>query len=371
MSQLRSVLDDMATTSMASMSEAEIDAEIEEITRASQRLEVLLVERVKELSERSAFAALGYSSATNYLADRTRTTHGRARNIVSRTDMQDKAPHAYSAWTDGRISTLQAINLADVAEAVPDEYREAEPWLVEVVEPLSATDTRKALTYWRDAVDGPGEFEADKQQLRRGVSASWLHGMLRIDGWMTKHAGEAFLATLDANSPPPTESDSRTPRQRRHDALENACRQLLDNGTTATVGGEKPHIVLHADIPALQGLAGGLHETQSEQIVDVDTLRRVACDASITRIVFGPQNEVLDVGRKTRVWNTAQRKAIVARDRHCQGEGCRTKPQHCDIHHLDHWADGGVTTVESGILLCRPCHTTEHSQDRARRRRRT
>ncbi|HEU4318652.1 MAG TPA: hypothetical protein VFS66_01080, partial [Acidimicrobiia bacterium] len=88
-----------------------------------------------------------------------------------------------------------------------------------------------------------------------------------------------------------------------------------------------------------------------------------------TRIIFGPEGEVLDVGRRTRVWSPAQRRAITARDRHCQGPGCRAKPEHCDIHHETHWADGGETTVESEKLFCRPCHTTEHAKDKYRRRR--
>jgi hypothetical protein len=193
--------------------------------------------------------------------------------------------------------------------------------------------------------------------------------MRKVDGWMTAAAAEAFDAAVDANMAPPRDGDTRTLRQRRHDALENLCRDWLDNGTTPTVGGEKPHINLHADLNALQGVAGGLHETENGDIIDVDTLRMIACDCSVSRIVFGSQGEVLDVGRKTRVWTAAQRRAIIARDRHCQGPGCRAKPRHCDIHHLDHWANHGQTAVEKGKLLCRPCHTTEHLKQRRQRKR--
>ncbi|HUG31782.1 MAG TPA: DUF222 domain-containing protein [Acidimicrobiia bacterium] len=105
-------------------------------------------------------------------------------------------------------------------------------------------------------------------------------------------------------------------------------------------------IILHTDLPTFQGVAGGLHETENGQIIDVDTLRMIACDCSITRIIFDPDSEILDIGRKTRIWTTAQRRAITARDRHSQGPGCRAKPRHCDIHHQDHWANGGTTTVD-------------------------
>ena len=371
MSQLRSVLDQMAAVSADDLTTSELDSEIEEIASGQQALEVLLADRVRSLSERGGHSDLGYSSPTNYVTDRTRVSPGQARQVVSRSRMREVAPHAYRAWADGRISTGQARHMFQIAERLPDQYPEAEARLVDIVEPLDVVDTGKALEYWAQAVDGPGDLDPEKQQVRRGLSASWLmNGMLKVDGTLTPLAGQAFLAGVEANTPPRRDGDTRTPRQRRHDGLENLCRDWLDNGTTPTIGGEKPHLILHGDIQALQGLAGGLHETQDGQIIDVDTLRMVACDCSVTRIIFGPEGEVLDVGRKTRVWSPAQRRAITARDRHCQGPGCRAKPEHCDIHHTTHWADGGTTTVESGKLYCRPCHTTEHAKDKHHRRRR-
>jgi hypothetical protein len=124
-----------------------------------------------------------------------------------------------------------------------------------------------------------------------------------------------------------------------------------------------------ADIPALQGIAGGTHETLNGDILDVQALRQLACDCSISRIILGPNSEVLDIGRKTRVWTAAQRRAIIARDRHCQGDGCTMKPRWCDIHHIDHWTDLGVTSVEKGILLCRWHHSEEHLKLARKRRR--
>ncbi|MGB8361082.1 MAG: DUF222 domain-containing protein [Acidimicrobiia bacterium] len=130
--------------------------------------------------------------------------------------------------------------------------------------------------------------------------------------------------------------------------------------THPTVGGEKPQVVLLTDLPALQGIAGGTHETVDGDVIDVEMLRMIACDSSVSRIVLGPQGEILDTGRKTRVWSPAQRRAITARDRHCTADGCERRARHCDIHHMTHWADFGRTSVEEGRLLCRFHHTLEH-----------
>jgi hypothetical protein len=95
----------------------------------------------------------------------------------------------------------------------------------------------------------------------------------------------------------------------------------------------------------------------------------LACDCSVSRIILGPDSEVLDVGRKTRVWTAAQRRAIIARDRHCQADGCDRDYRYCDIHHTEHWAEGGATTVDRGKLFCRFHHTTEHLEPAKHRRR--
>ncbi len=314
---------------------------------------------------------LGYSSPTAMLSDLGRMSPGHAKRVISHANAAVKAPAAYAAWADGRLSTDQARHLFAAAEAVPDEYPDAEGRLVEIVGPLDAVDTGRAVEYWRQSVDGPGQLDAETQMLRRGLSLSeTVGGMRRVDGWLTALAGAALETALDALTPPRRDGDTRTPRQRRHDALENLTRDWLDNGATPTVGGEKPHLILHTDLDALQGIAGGLHETENGQIIDIDLLRMTACDCSITRIIFGPDSEVLDVGRKTRIWSPAQRRAIIARDRHCQGPGCRAKPRHCDIHHLTHWANLGETNIDDGLLLCRPCHTQEPIKDRHHRRRR-
>ena len=53
--------------------------------------------------------------------------------------------------------------------------------------------------------------------------------------------------------------------------------------------------------------------------------------------------------------------ALVARDRHCAFPGCTRMPIACDAHHVQHWADGGRTSLDNLVLLCRTHHTVLHS----------
>jgi hypothetical protein len=82
-------------------------------------------------------------------------------------------------------------------------------------------------------------------------------------------------------------------------------------------------------------------------------LRRLACDSAVTRIVFGPDGAVLDVGRAQRTVTGQMRRAVIARDQHCVYPGCDQPPSRCEVHHaVTHWADGGGTSVSNSALLC-------------------
>jgi hypothetical protein len=372
MSQLLSLIDQMANTPNDSLANPELVAETEEALRGIEDLEALVAKRVRAMQDRGGHRELGYPNPTALLAHLGRMSYGHARQIVTRANARDKAPLAYRAWEDGRLSTDQAGHVFQLAEAIPDAFPEAEEKLVEIIEPLSVSHAAKALTYWRQSVEGPGELSQETQMIRRGLSLSkTVEGMRRIDGWMTDVAGQALELALAAHLPPPSDEDQRTPRHRRHDALEELARCHLDHENTTQVGGEKPHVTVLTDLDAMKGVAGGTHETMNGDVLDVESIRMLACDASVARIVLGPDSEILDVGRKTRVWSPAQRRAIAARDRHCTAPGCERPPIWCDIHHEDHWADGGSTSVEKGKLLCRFHHTLEHIRLAARRRSRT
>jgi hypothetical protein len=114
-------------------------------------------------------------------------------------------------------------------------------------------------------------------------------------------------------------------------------------------------------------------------VLPIDTARRYACDAEITRIVIADQPalldqlraglptalggappEILDLGRTQRLASRAQRRALEVRDGGCVFPGCGRPPGWCDAHHLWHWIDGGPSDLWNLALLCRWHHTFMH-----------
>ena len=364
MSALRSALEEWVNEDVEHLHLDRLADDLVELEHVSGLLEVERLRRISTFEERSGPHHFGYPSLTAFLKHRCRMASGRAHRIVTRSRVFRTARTTIRAWTAGRLSTDQAAVLLEQAVTLPNQFAEGEDRLVDVVEDFGVTDTRKALEYWRQSVDGPGTASDElAQHDLRGVSLSEsLGGMGHIEGWTTPSALQALRAALEALMPPPLPGDTRTPRQRRHDALEDLARHFLDHGDPPTVGGEKPHINLVCDLPALRGVAGALHETENGHLVTVMELRALACDCSLSRIVFGPDGEIIDVGRRTRVVPTALRRALIARDRHCTWPECDRDPRWCDAHHIEHWANGGKTEASNLRLLCRYHHTLTHQQ---------
>jgi hypothetical protein len=93
----------------------------------------------------------------------------------------------------------------------------------------------------------------------------------------------------------------------------------------------------------------------------------LACDGGITRIVFGPDGQLLDYGRDKRVCPPQLRRAVEYRDRHCVFAGCDAPAYWCDVHHQVHWIAGGETNLENSALLCERHHTKVHHGFRVER----
>jgi hypothetical protein len=91
------------------------------------------------------------------------------------------------------------------------------------------------------------------------------------------------------------------------------------------------------------------------------TLRRLACDSVVWRVVLDPANGLpLDLGRQHRVVPGWLRRALYARDRGCRFPGCAAQADWCDGHHLTSWLDGGETAIDNLILVCRYHHVRIH-----------
>lgn len=92
------------------------------------------------------------------------------------------------------------------------------------------------------------------------------------------------------------------------------------------------------------------------------TLRKIACDADIIPALLGTHGEILDLGRKTRLFTPAQRLALTARDQGCTFPNCTIPAPWCEAHDITYWSQDGPTNLDNGALLCTHHHHLIHKE---------
>jgi len=93
--------------------------------------------------------------------------------------------------------------------------------------------------------------------------------------------------------------------------------------------------------------------------ISAKTAQRWACDCSVTRVLM-KDSVVIDVGQAERTIRGPKRRALIARDQHCQWPGCERPASWCDGHHIVFWMHGGGDDLGNLVLLCARPHWKVH-----------
>ena len=154
-----------------------------------------------------------------------------------------------------------------------------------------------------------------------------------------------------------------TPRvsrsEARADALVAIADSFLATGPAARTGGDRHQILVHVDAATLSGAdESGRCELEHGAPLAAETARRLACDASIVRLLER-DGKPLTIGRKSRSIPPALRRALRTRDKGCRFPGCGSR-RFLDAHHIEHWARGGATDLDNLIHLCGTHHRLLH-----------
>ncbi len=366
MSELRSAIDALQSELLAELPDAVIEEDFAELHRAMELLEVERLRRLADIERRRLFERDGNLSSASWLNARFNVAWGTARESVRVARALEDMPVTRRALEDGELSLSAARVLTTAHDLDREAFARSEAQLVEAARIHSTGALQRVAAHWRQIVEREQARDGDEAlHARRRLHASpTFLGMVRGDFDLDPEGGETLLtalrAVLDAESRSRGPEDERTPAQRRADALVEICRQWLDLADRPRVAGERPHVTVTLPADALTGAAAGPSELDDVGPVSVETARRLACDASVTRVVLSGRSEPLDVGRRTPVVPPSMRRAVVVRDRRCRFPGCERPHTWCDSHHVVHWADGGPTAIQNLILLCRRHHRLVH-----------
>ncbi|MDP8955997.1 MAG: HNH endonuclease, partial [Actinomycetota bacterium] len=351
-STLNAYPDDLGT-----VSDEDLDQGYSELQRIVQAVEAKKLRWLAEVERRAAFKRDGYLSTTDWLTDRFNLTRGSAKEQVKTAEALDALPEARTALEEGDVSPAAVRVLTAAWESHPEAFEANGSTLLEAAKTKPIGDLRRTVDDWRhrqDEHDGLDQARTMRERRRLDICPT-ASGMVRMGGDLDPEGGEYVMTALQAYVDSEITSgrvDLRTHRQLRADALVELARRYLGGGDRPTVGGDRPQVTVTVDLEVLRGLKEGTAELDHGTTVHPQTARRLACDASVRRIVLGPRSEPLDVGRKTPVWPAGIRRAVIARDKRCRWAGCDRPAAWCQVHHVKHWTDGGETCLANGVLLC-------------------
>jgi hypothetical protein len=332
-----------------------------------RRLQAIEAECLHSFDVRDAAVADGFGNAATWLAAKDRTTtRGEAGAIVGLGRDLAVLPEMAAAFSVGAVG---AAHVRQVAKATRPLDRtlvaEGDAFLAPLSRTLDPRQFAMIVAAWLrsvrpdDADKGEErDWECRSFSLAQTFGGMW-HGVLNGE----PDGGAKLYALLEARATKTGPEDDRTRDQRWYDAFMSVVDEALANaGNDASgSGGNVPEIIVHATPENLTDDPAAPPATREDgSPLSRSAWECVRCDARWTRLLVDPVTQSLDLGRTTRDWSPAQRKAIRARDGGCRYLHCPMPGTH--IHHCQYWQHGGKTCPDNGLLVCGWHHHCIHAR---------
>lgn len=333
------------------------------ITVATARMLLLIA----ELDRREPWGAQGLRSCAHWLNWKLGIDLGAAREKVRVARALDTLPAIRTAFSRGEVSYSKVRAMTRVATVENEDY------LLMIARHGTAAHVERLVRGYR-RVKRLEEAEAvNAAYAERGLHYHWDEdGMLVLSARIPADAGVVVLKALQAAMDNADESgtvenvsaetsDAEEPfGARRADALCRIAEQHLVNAPEAVKQADRYQVVVHVDAEALREDGQPSRcEIEHGPPLAAQSVKRIACDASLVTVHTDRHGTLLDIGRKRRSVPPPMRRALSFRDRGCRFPGC-TQHRVVDAHHVRHWADGGETSLANLVLLCRHHHRLVH-----------
>jgi hypothetical protein len=403
---LAQAVEQACAADLATVDAPELQQLVLELQQAAGKLRGRADQVLAELAERSDGLVLEnpdsqhaplWTKVQTWWREASTISGGQAGRDLRRAAVLRRLPVLGQAVTDGILSPAQAAVLCRLDGRIDhDDLVASQQHLVQVASVMDP----EALGLWvrhQIATHCEPILEADEDAAER---RRHLQVVRNPDGTVTGRFvladadAEAVLTVLEPLARRQGLRDDRSAGQRRADALVEVCTGALQWMELPQAGGQRPQLsyVVPAGwacgerAPSLHELLAsglltlpvtgapddprdGAHPQALEEHCATATwtgpqtrtrIEMLLCDARLTRVLRSSIGQVIGLQSLTDDVTPAQRRALVARDRHCVAQGCTRPPAFCDAHHLLHRADGGPTSLDNPILLCRRHHVLWH-----------
>ena len=308
-------------------------------------------------------------------------THGgftrrEAGEVVRRAHVIEDAPMVGDALASGSVSSGHVDALArgiTIAGDAKNEFLALIPDLVDRASDLTVPQFAAEVTKAAKGVVTDGGLAVFEDQRRSTYLRIWndASGMVNVRGMFDPETGALLQSRINAQVESMFHSGDRdipvvchpwveANDHRRAHALVSLLRDNSDS--SAKGSGPRSDVVVHIDLDTLRrGLSSlSTHRSVYGADLPVETIRRLACDATIIPLVLNGAGVPLDIGRGQRLATASQRRALEAAHTTCAFPGCGVAFHACQIHHIDYWEHGGPTDMTNMVPLCSQHHHAAH-----------
>jgi hypothetical protein len=362
---LRAAIDALADIDLDTLTDTELDTFTITVQRQRHRLAAVAATSLARWETRGVWCGDGSRSSATRLARDAATSVTTARIELRRARRLASMPAVAVAVATGRLS-MDHVDLLGAADTTSRHHCFArdEAMLVEDCATLRHAQAVKVLEYWKHTVDATLP-DADEQAApvdRGHLHASpTLDGTVRLDGMLDPIDGAIVLDELNRLERELYLADERAgvvrTRSQRYAA---ALTEMATRSASTPPGSRRPR-------PLFSVLLGddsftNLCELANGTVLTPDQLVPHLGAAEVETILFADPTTIISTSTR-RSFTGRLRRAIEARDRHCQHpSGCDIPAPQCDVDHIIPDLDGGPTAAWNGRLQCRPHNrdTTKH-----------
>ncbi|KAB7745278.1 DUF222 domain-containing protein [Nostocoides sp. F2B08] len=319
-----------------------------------------------DLLERSLWNEGGIRSPEHWLMVRAGVSPATARDIVRMARRSVELPEAMASLSTGSLSLDQASVLT---RHLPASHSQAATALAER---CTVPQLRRALSRYgfQKDVDTDSDnrdddnTDSDETPEPRTPGEKAGPNSVREDPVLTMSTNADGIFTLRFSAPASVgalvEQAIREAKDALFaagqtqatlaDALVEVCNRSLST-LEGTSRSRKYRVNVHLDTDG--GWLPGVGRLPDHM------LRAATCDGTLVP-VWETGGQPVNLGRSMRIVPERLRRIVIARDGGCAYPGCLSTG-HVDVHHVEHWTDGGRTDLDNLVALCAFHHDSHHA----------
>ena len=348
---------------MDAMPTRQLSEAIVDLRRRISAAEARWLAMVAEFDRRNGWVTAGCLSMVDWLMSKCGMARSTAKERVRVAHELRRRPLVAEQFASGTLSYSKVRAITRVTDA--DEA--VDRALLAVAEVGTAADLDAAVAHWEKIRDQNDPVAAatriwEKRGMRRYRQ---LDGLDTVEIVAPPEDVDRLMRVVDAYADRQVNPVDKAPAGARHEHRRvDALLDLVEEGLAHASSGQpvdvdRTLVSVGVDYETLVERAPGGAWLGAGEPLTGEAARRLACDAGLVRVVTRGRSEVLDVGRKTRQWPRAVRRAILFRHgNRCCMPGCERRV--LQIHHLFDWTKGGETAVHVGVPLCSGHHRLVH-----------